>query len=151
MFGRDLSRGALISAAAIWIGVAVLIVSCSLLVGMAHGQEYFDGIMPAPRHHHEHPPEDRALHEQFYSTWKMPDHPEYSCCDDEDCYPTEARPGVTTEWQAKRREDGLWVDVPDHKVERKRQPPDGRAHMCAAPPERVPYPAVYCFAPPAGT
>lgn len=150
MFGKTLERGALFAAALLASAIIGLVVGSATLATLAHGQEYFDGMPPA-RHHHEHPPEDRALHEQFYSTWKMPDHPEYSCCDDEDCYPTEARPGTVTQWQARRREDGLWVDVPDQKVEHKRQPPDGRAHMCAAPPERVPYPAVYCFAPPVGT
>jgi len=32
-----------------------------------------------------------ALHEMFYSTWMMPDHPNVSCCNKQDCYPTEAR------------------------------------------------------------
>lgn len=149
MNGKLLARGAVVSACLFYGGVIGVVVGLFLLVTRAHGQEYFDGLPPVQ--HHGHPAADLQLHEQFYQTWKMPDHPQYSCCSLEDCYPTEARPGVATQWQAKRREDGLWVDIPDEKVERKRQPPDGRAHVCMASPTRVPYVAVYCFAPPVGT
>ena len=42
----------------------------------------------AERHHR---PQDQALHEKFYSTWRMPDNPAVSCCNDADCYPTEIK------------------------------------------------------------
>jgi hypothetical protein len=42
-------------------------------------------------HEHNHPPADAAIHEKFYSTWMMPDDPKRSCCNRQDCYPTEAR------------------------------------------------------------
>lgn len=38
-----------------------------------------------------HPPEDQAIHEQFYNTWMRPDDPRYSCCGKGDCYPVEAQ------------------------------------------------------------
>jgi hypothetical protein len=40
---------------------------------------------------HSHPSEDEALHEKFYSTWYMPDNPSKSCCNKQDCYPTEIK------------------------------------------------------------
>jgi hypothetical protein len=90
------------------------------------------------------------MHERFYSTWMETDHPNVSCCSKDDCYPTEARPGVNTQWAARRREDGLWIDVPDEKVERVRQPPDGRAHVCMPKAGTYAWNPIYCFAPPAG-
>jgi hypothetical protein len=95
--------------------------------------------------HHNHPPQDALLHEQFYSTWMMPDHPERSCCNKQDCYPTEARfrDGF---WEAKRREDGQYVRIPWEKVEQRRDNPDGRNHVCMPSPERSwRGDEVYCF------
>jgi len=93
-----------------------------------------------------HPPTDMPLHEKFYSTWYMPDQPTKSCCNKADCYPTEvtSRDG---EVFAKRREDGKWLRIPAAKVERNRDNPDGRNHLCAPPPSAA-YPpdTVFCFA-----
>jgi hypothetical protein len=92
----------------------------------------------------QHPPQDEPIHEQFYSTWMRPDHPDLSCCGQYDCYPTEARneDGV---WFAKRREDGEWIRVPPEKIEHNRDSPDGRSHLCAPGPERVYLVDVFCF------
>jgi len=100
---------------------------------------------------HHHPPADVAIHEKFYSTWMMPDRPDLSCCTRQDCYPTEVRfrDGF---WEAKRREDGVYIRVPWEKVERNRDNPDGRNHVCMPPPNRSPRGKdVFCFALGGGT
>jgi hypothetical protein len=96
--------------------------------------------------HRAHPAADMALHEKFYSTWYMPDQPTRSCCNMADCYPTEVRAQGSAIF-ARRREDGKWLLVPPHKVERHRDNPDGRNHICAPPPSassQAPD-TVYCF------
>jgi hypothetical protein len=94
---------------------------------------------------HRHPPRDQLLHEKFYSTWHMPDHPSVSCCNDADCYPTEIEL-VDGQIYARRREDGKYIPVPMEKVERNLDNPDGRNHLCAPPPDS-PHPSdtVFCF------
>lgn len=101
---------------------------------------------------HAHPAEDDALHEKFYSTWYMPDNPSRSCCNKMDCYPTEVRMEGGRIY-ARRREDGKYLLVPAHKVERNRDNPDGRNHMCAPPPSATSYPpdTVFCFSLGGGT
>jgi hypothetical protein len=99
--------------------------------------------------HRSHPVADLPLHEKFYSTWYMPDQPTKSCCNMADCYPTEIRVQGDVIF-ARRREDGKWLLIPAHKVERHRDNPDGRNHICAPPPppptaSQVPD-TVYCFA-----
>jgi hypothetical protein len=103
-----------------------------------------DGQSQAGLHHH--PPQDQLLHEKFYSTWHMPDHPLVSCSNDADCYPTEIK-YVDGTIYAKRREDGKYIAVPPEKVERNGDNPDGRNHLCAPPPDS-PHPndTVFCFA-----
>jgi hypothetical protein len=95
--------------------------------------------------HHNHPPQDVALHEKFYSTWYMPDNPAKSCCNKQDCYPTEIKYVGTTIF-AKRREDGAWIVVPPQKIERNRDNPDGRNHVCMPPPNHSQAGSVFCFA-----
>lgn len=95
---------------------------------------------------HRHPPQDQQLHEKFYSTWRMPDHPSTGCCNNADCYPTEIK-YVDGSIYAKRREDGKYIFVPPEKVEKNRDNPDGRNHLCAPPPARLsPSDTVFCFA-----
>jgi hypothetical protein len=106
----------------------------------------------ASRAQHSHPPQDAGIHDRFYSTWMRPDMPTVSCCSKQDCYPVEAR-FSNGQWHAKRREDGKWLLVPASKIERNRDSPDGRNHLCAPPPnnyEDVPG-GVYCFAIGGGT
>ena len=104
-----------------------------------------DGQSRAGLHHH--PPQDQLLHEEFYSTWHMPDNPSASCCNDADCYPTEIK-SVEGKIYAKRREDGKYILIPSQKIERNRDTPDGRNHLCAPPPgfAKNPVDTVYCFA-----
>jgi hypothetical protein len=108
-------------------------------------------VRAAAQEHH-HPPRDAALHERFYSNWMRPDDPTKSCCNLIDCYPTETR-FVSGYWMARRREDGKWLRVPDAKVEHHRDNPDGRAHLCAPPPDRedLHEGGVICFSAGAGT
>jgi hypothetical protein len=92
-----------------------------------------------------HPPRDMALHEKFYSTWHMPDNPALSCCNNADCYPTDIK-YVEGNIYAKRREDGKYILIPPQKVERSRDNPDGRNHLCAPPPSLSnSSDTVYCF------
>lgn len=102
--------------------------------------------------HRHHPPQDMPLHEKFYSNWYMPDQPGKLCCNKVDCYPTEAK-FERNKWWAKRREDGKWLAIPYEKVERNREMPDPRAHLCAPPPTATHYPpdTVFCFGAAGGT
>jgi hypothetical protein len=94
---------------------------------------------------HYHPSEDEALHEKFYSGWYMPDNPSVSCCNKADCYPTEIK-YVAGMLHARRREDGKYIPIPPPKVERNRDNPDGRNHLCAPPPNSLnPSNTVFCF------
>lgn len=77
----------------------------------------------------EHPPEHMSLHERFYSSWMMPDAPAVSCCHNEDCKPAQAK-FEDGDWWGRWSDDLPWVRIPAHKVERNRDTPDGRAHMC---------------------
>jgi hypothetical protein len=114
---------------------------CLVLVTQVLAQ---DGQGQAGLHHH--PLQDQLLHEKFYSTWHMPDHPWISCCNDADCYPTEIK-YVDGSIYAKRREDGKYIPVPAEKVERNADNPDGRNHLCAPPPNVLhPADTVFCFA-----
>ena len=99
--------------------------------------------------HRAHPAADVPLHEKFYSSWNMPDQPTRSCCNKADCYPTEVRVQGGMIF-ARRREDGKWLLIPSNKVERHRDNPDGRNHICAPPPPPTSASnepdTVYCFA-----
>jgi hypothetical protein len=100
---------------------------------------------------HRHPPQDEALHEKFYSTWYMPDNPAMSCCNKADCYPTEIK-YVGGNVYARRREDGNYILIPPWKIERNRDNPDGRSHLCAPPPDGLnPADTVFCFSLGGGT
>jgi hypothetical protein len=148
MLGRWRSRGGMVARpltlrhaletaglalATLALAIAVLVFAADFQLSQAQAQE------------HHHPAADIPIHEQFYSSWMMPDKPERSCCNQRDCYPTEARyrDGF---WEARRREDGQYVRVPWEKVEQNRDNPDGRNHVCM-PPLSLNYhhDEVYCF------
>jgi hypothetical protein len=129
----------------LWTCVLWLVVSCGMphqalaqdATWREHGQDQAE---------RRHPPEDMALHEKFYSTWHMPDNPALSCCNNADCYPTDIR-YLDGKICAKRREDGKYIPIPPQKVERNRDNPDGRNHLCAPPPALSnSSDTVYCFA-----
>ena len=119
----------------------IILWGCCLLVGLPLQAQEGEGH--ATLHH---PSQDQWLHEKFYSTWRMPDNPSASCCNDADCYPTEIQ-YIDGNIYAKRREDGKYILIPREKVERNRDNPDGRNHLCAPPPNPLlPSDTVYCFA-----
>jgi hypothetical protein len=93
---------------------------------------------------HQHPPQDQALHERFYSTWMQPDNPSRSCCNKQDCAPVLAVRRRGERWEAQRR-DGRWMVIPEQKIERKRDSPDGRSHLCSVEG------SVFCFVAGEGT
>src|SRR5207247_3943184 len=101
---------------------------------LAVGLIFFAGSTAVAQHNH--PPQDEALHEKFYSGWYMPDNPSMSCCNKADCYPTEIK-YISGSIYARRREDGKYILIPPQKVERNRDNPDGRNHLCAPPPNRL--------------
>lgn len=84
----------------------------------------------------QHPPEHMLLHEQFYSTWMIAPARTHSCCNNQDCYPTQFR-HERGKWWALRREDGAWVEVPairlEHNQADSRDSPDGQGHVCMNP------------------
>jgi hypothetical protein len=119
---------------------------CCLLAMPLQAQEVGQGEAA-----HHHPAQDQQLHERFYSSWRMPDHPSVSCCNNADCYPTEIK-YVDGSIYAKRREDGKYVLVPPEKIEQNRDSPDGRNHLCAPPPARsIVSDTIFCFTLGSGT
>lgn len=120
---------------AILIALGLFLLALLLLYPLAH----------AGAQEHRHPAADMPIHEKFYSTWFMPDAPTKSCCNKADCYPTEVRMSGGR-IQAKRREDGKWLTIPEAKIERNRDNPDGRNHLCAPKPQPAyPEDTVFCF------
>lgn len=91
----------------------------AMFVGNARAQE-----------HHGHPPQDMEIHRQFYSTWFMPDNPSASCCNEQDCSPAESK-FENGRWMARKvGETGAFTPIPPQKIERNRDSPDGRSHLC---------------------
>ncbi|OPY96852.1 hypothetical protein A5906_00610 [Bradyrhizobium sacchari] len=123
--------------------------SCKLLLAIALPLPLLTGVkaedVARDGSHRHHPPQDQQLHEKFYSNWRMPDNPVLSCCNNADCYPTEIRYDEGRIY-ARRREDGKYILIPSQKVERHRDNPDGRNHICAPPPSASLVDTVYCFA-----
>jgi len=103
---------------------------------------------------HQHPPQDMALHEKFYSTWNVPNNGNErvaSCCNLKDCYPTTIKK-VGEHWYAQRREDFQWILIPEGKLEHNQ--PDGSARLttisrgaAARPRDRVNVERPACHAP----
>jgi hypothetical protein len=122
-----------------WAAVAGALAIAVLQIATGHAQDSPVG--------HAHPPQDEAAHERWYQTWMMPDQPAKSCCNKADCYPTIIKYDGGGRLWAQRREDGQWLLVPERKIERNRDNPDGRNHLCAPPPTATYYPpnTVFCF------
>ncbi len=128
-----------------WIRAAELALPFLLgfcLMWLAGGAVYGQG--------HQHPPQDQAIHERFYSNWMIPNDGSrriHSCCNKQDCYPTRVRKGIGGGWEFERREDGAWIRIPDSLIEQNqsdpRESPDDRSHVCAQPPGHGD--RVYCF------
>ncbi len=91
-----------------------------------------------------------ALHHDKYMHWKQPG-TNISCCNERkvengvvtgDCSPAEARV-VNGSWIA-RKPDGEWIDIPDDRIIRERNPSSEDGHLCYN------YGKVLCFVPPFG-
>lgn len=67
---------------------------------------------------------------RFYQNWKMPDAPWTSCCHDQDCAPAASK-FENGQWFARWKDSDEWAPIPPEKIERERETPDGRSHMCA--------------------
>lgn len=98
---------------------------------------------------HRHPPQDHAIHYQFYNSWMMPSNRAISCCHEEDCAPAESK-FENGHWLARKvsESDGPFTPIPDERIERDRDTPDGRSHICGRHfGEGL---TVFCFIPGAG-
>ncbi len=76
-------------------------------------------------------------HDQ-YKSWRMPDQPTLSCCNEHDCRAVKASSDIDGNWTAIV--DGSPVPIPKHKL-MKMPSPDGRSHWCGTPDQ------TYCFVP----
>jgi hypothetical protein len=102
---------------------------------------------------HEHRMAHRAYH-HLYNGIMRPDIRNSSCCNNQDCAPTEAR------WDSGRKrwtalKYGEWVDIPRSKIVPRDQVPDGlgvEPHLCAPPRSWSAYgrDEVFCFIEPGG-
>jgi hypothetical protein len=121
---------------AVWIGTLLML----CVAGTALSQ---DG--------HRHPPADARAHHEFYYWLTRPDIPNSqpgSCCGSGDCYSTQARQGPLGQWQALRREDRVWIDIPEERIVTRQDQlslrPTYEATLCALPH------MTYCCVPPEG-
>jgi hypothetical protein len=100
----------------------------------------------------QHRTQDMPIHELFYETWMMPDNRKMSCCHKQDCQPAASK-FENGQWWA-RWEDmpkDQWWPIPASKVEKDRDTPDGRSHMCGRKGGGfAPQFTVYCFIPGGG-
>lgn len=112
-------------------------------IGKANSQEVLDGHMGHHSVGHD------KLH-RWYKKLMRPDKPYASCCNDQDCRPTQARKLANGQWEAMR--DGNWITIPPEKVN-KEDSYDTQAHLCAPPPGWVANGSyspefIFCFVPP---
>lgn len=84
---------------------------------------------------------------KFYQSWMMPDNRSISCCHEQDCAPAQSRM-VDGHWQARNSDDEEWADIPDRKIERDRDSPDGQSHLCKRATQWGAF--IYCFLPGSG-
>lgn len=129
-------------------GIGLLLIAAGFIYGL---------LNPAQSQDHD------AGHTQYhpvYENWMMPHAPSVPCCyrkelnsDGEptgDCYPTEFRPvvigGKFDHWMA-RRDNGAWIDVPDSRLIRQKNPDNSgvHGHLCEV------MGMVYCALPPTGS
>lgn len=86
---------------------------------------------------HQHPPQDQAIHEKFYSDWRRPPNRTTSCCSLTDCYPLDNNNLKMNggKWFIFNKFTNQWTLVPESLIESNqpdpRESPDGRGHVCA--------------------
>lgn len=117
--------------------LVLLVVAAGIVLG---------GMIAAARAQTGHHPH----HRDFYRHWKQPGS-DLSCCDARieregievgDCEPTQAevRNGG---WFAWLRQERRWIEIPDSRIVRERNPNVTDAHLCWTPMS-----GVLCFVPP---
>lgn len=104
----------------------------------------------AAQHDHRHPPQDARAHETYYYYLTRPDVPNSlpgSCCGSGDCYAAPAR-FVGDHWEALRREDQVWIEIPNERIvtreDQLARRPTYEATLCAT------RNFTYCFVRPEG-
>jgi hypothetical protein len=109
-----------------------------------HAARSFILVQDTPAVHH-HVGATAAV-DRFYSTWFKPDNPTKSCCNQQDCYATPSK-FEDGQWWAMRRDDDKYLPIPWEKIEKNRDSPDGRSHLCAPTANNRSYPpdTVFCF------
>jgi hypothetical protein len=98
-----------------------IVLLCAALCGAA----LFASVKGARSEPHSHD----TTHGRFYQTWRMPDAPQASCCDNQDCAPAASK-YEGGKWWARWSDTDEWQPVPAGKVDEVRETPDGRSHMC---------------------
>lgn len=94
---------------------------------------------------------------QYYQHWQQPNNPGLSCCNarqlgpngedlNGDCEPTQGRIR-DGHWQAWLRQESRWLDIPDNKLIRERNPSGEEAHLCATKSAFGSW-SILCFVPP---
>ena len=134
-----------------WLGrlmvaIGVLIALSYLLSDFALLRQAFSMEAHAEEVQHRHPPEDAQSHEQFYKNWTQPDNREASCCNLQDCFPTEIKV-IEGKLFAKSKWTQRWVYIPPNKIDREARPYDGQNHACMTLPNaEYPGDQPLCFA-----
>jgi hypothetical protein len=102
---------------------------------------------------HGHPARDMEIHHKFYNTWMMPQNRTVSCCHEEDCAPAESK-FENGQWLARKDSEpnAEFTPVPPERIEKERDTPDGRSHVCG---RRYGFSGgtaltIFCFLPGAG-
>lgn len=114
----------------VWDGLLIVVIFVLLL---------FMFLYSRPVGAQEHPPQDMALHDKFYSGWLVPNAGAArvsSCCNKMDCAPADTK-FEGGHWYGRRRIDPQWILIPDQLIESNqgdpRESPDGQSHLCVHP------------------
>lgn len=97
-------------------------------------------VINAKSEEHDHSVMPPAV-AQFLETWRRPPEREMSCCNKQDCYPTQItqKDGV---WFYLHRQTQKWIRIPDHLLEENtkdpKDSPDGQSWVCATDVMREP-------------
>lgn len=122
-----------------WLALIIVSLICLIMALLIHVRPA--RAQEAPGHTHE------GAVGKFYQSWMQPDNRSMSCCHDKDCAPAQSKM-VNGTWYSRHTDDEEWVEIPTRKIERERDSPDGRSHLCKFNAMGGSY--VYCFLPAAG-
>jgi hypothetical protein len=139
-FSRRQRRDALIAA----ILVIVFLLGWlyyPLLVRAESSHRGMHGSSPEIRGYHNEHHHDRLHH--WYQKLMRPDVPHMSCCNRQDCTPTQAKL-VDGKWRALKA--GRWITIPNEKINSE-ESVDSQAHICWYP-STIATDDVLCFVKP---